>query len=315
MTNEESDSENRDVLWSHLSTLLAGLVAIVLFLAMRNANGDNENNEKMMTKSNKKEKSKNNNDNVDDTKGVPDSTPTNTTTTASITIGHKSENVSSSSSDRFILLLGVDDGLFKRCFGQDDKWPCKIRVLAEDCDASALTSTLKAPGLLAVVFQDDEGSHWNLLKAYYAEGGFLVYFGIYGEYAAPSRLGQQFGFKWNFSAYTKHEYTLTPQARAVLPSELHNQQYTKSNLVSAPPEDRWMVPKPVPFDEFKEDYCDEDDSPEYIQKKFSELSEGQGQQSPLVVHKDTSNGGRIAYLGFVNGDGNIPAIVRGLLTS
>jgi hypothetical protein len=35
---------------------------------------------------------------------------------------------------------------------------------------------------------------------------------------------------------------------------------------------------------------------------------------PLALHKDDVNHGRFAYLGFVNGDGNIPHIVRALLS-
>ena len=36
--------------------------------------------------------------------------------------------------------------------------------------------------------------------------------------------------------------------------------------------------------------------------------------APLVMHVDPIHGGKIAYLGFVNGDGNIPIFVRALLT-
>ena len=36
--------------------------------------------------------------------------------------------------------------------------------------------------------------------------------------------------------------------------------------------------------------------------------------SSNVMHEDRSHGGKVAYLGFINSDGNIPKLVRALLT-
>jgi len=120
-------------------------------------------------------------------------------------VGRPSSAVDSSK-ETFILLLGTDERLFKTCFGDDDQWlPCEIKCMAEDCSASNLRSILynskKRP--VSIVIQDDvEHPHWNLIQSYYAKGGFVAYFGIYGEYAAPARLSQALGFDWEFSGYT-----------------------------------------------------------------------------------------------------------------
>jgi hypothetical protein len=41
----------------------------------------------------------------------------------------------------------------------------------------------------------------------------------------------------------------------------------------------------------------------------------QNDRCPLALHRDANHGGRFAYLGFVNGRGNIPQIARALITS
>ena len=221
---------------------------------------------------------------------------------------------------KHILLLGIDHELFKSCFGRDEAWPCMIKILPENCSEASLADALCKPGLLSVVFQDFD-THYVKVREYYLNGGFVVYFGIYGEFAAPGKLSKDFGIgPWSFSAYTKHEYKLTLPALQKLGNNVTEQQYTKSNLVDAPIKDRLMVPKEPPFDEFVSDYLgycsDEDDYEDNMKKapqKYEEYREEMGKQSPLLLH-ESFNGGAVAYLGFVNGDGDIPVIVRALIT-
>ena len=153
----------------------------------------------------------------------------------------------------------------------------------------------------------------------------MAYFGIYGEFEAPSWLSQDLGMKWRFSGYTNHSYILTPIAQQKLGNKITEQEYTKSNLVDAPEEDRWMVPKPMSMEEFVEEhaYYDDDPSPaakeEYerevqsARNRYPSYVDNLNSHSPLVVHNSTDSG-TFAYIGFVNGDGNIPKIVRALLT-
>lgn len=217
-----------------------------------------------------------------------------------------------------VLLLGIDDDLFKTCFGKDASWPCKIKCLSETCSRDVLDKALSEPGLNSVVFQDFE-THYQRLQQYFFEGGFLAYFGIYGEYAAPAQLSRDLKMgPWSFSAYTTHKYKLTSEALEKLGNKIEEQQYTKCNLVKAPVIDRLMVPEGVSFQEYKEDhyYSDDDDYEEQVKKapgSYEIYKNRLGEQSPLVMHK-ARHGGVIVYLGFVNGDGNIPSIVRALLS-
>lgn len=216
---------------------------------------------------------------------------------------------------RFILLIGVDVQLFKQCYGYDEEWPCRIRVMDERCNRSVLAATLKEAGLLAVVFQDDSMDHWGLLRQYYHRmGGFLVYFGIYGDLEAPKRLSRDLGLEWKFASYDAYEFLLTPAARRALRTKVTTQQYSKANLVRAPPHDRWMIPKPMPLDDFIEEFDAYDPNPDVIRRRYMEYARRQGHQSPMLLHK-AEEGGRISYLGFVNGDGFVPSVVRSLLTS
>lgn len=213
----------------------------------------------------------------------------------------------------FVLLLGVDDNLFTGCFGDSSKWKCKLESLPEDCSKSELTSMLNNPGLGCVVVEDNEGPHWKDVIAYFKRGGFVVYFGIIGEFAAPQMLSQVFGVQWSFSAYTTHVFELTEVGKQLFGDSVTEQQYSKANLLKVPKEDRIMVPKNdyATVAEFIQNECDSDDEDGHEQ--FAKRREILDAQVPLALHT-ASHGGRIAYLGFVNGDGNIPVIVRALCT-
>jgi hypothetical protein len=217
----------------------------------------------------------------------------------------------------FVLLLGVEDDLFKTCFGDDSAWSCPLRSLPEDCSRSELTALLQHPGLGCVVIQDDdEGPHWDDVVEYYRNGGFVVYFGIYGEFAAPGKLSRAFDLDWSFSAYTRHEYELTPVGKEILGDVVTDQPYSKANLLKVPEADRVLVPKHsyATVQEFMDNECDSDDDEVRGRALYEEHRAHLHEQVPLALHRSSSTGGRIAYLGFVNGDGNIPLFVRALCT-
>jgi hypothetical protein len=100
------------------------------------------------------------------------------------------------------------------------------------------------------------------------------------------------------------------------------QQYTKSNLISAPEADRWIVPKTPTLEEYLSDYVGYSDEATADEETLQEIKEAKENypkhieelhnQCPLAVHEE-SNGGKFVYLGFVNGNDNIPKFVRGLL--
>lgn len=222
-----------------------------------------------------------------------------------------------------ILFVDANFDLFKACFMEDGEWEnCKFVVAPDPCDSDQLDTLLAGDGLVAVVFQYADTKHFEALKQYYENGGVVVFFGCEGEFAAPSSLSRRLGFTWRFSAYTKHEFELTPKAIAKLGSSVTQQQYTKSNLISAPEEDRWMVPKPQTMEEFVFDWvgcsdeasADEETLEEIQEAKrgYAEQLEALKNQCPLALHEGAS-GGKFVYLGFVNGDGNIPRFVRGIL--
>lgn len=200
------------------------------------------------------------------------------------------------------------------------------KALSSKCSTADLDNALCEPGLLSVVFMDVEGDHANLVKNYYLKGGLVAFFGIYGEFSAPRDLSNAFGIgPWSFSGYTKHEFQLTLPALHRFGNNVKEQQYTKSNLVNAPVKDRLMVPKELSYKEFIEEYlglCPDDDGNydeedeedmKLAPQKYEKYREDMALQSPLVMH-ESFNGGAVAYLGFVNGDGYIPLIVRALLT-
>ena len=222
-----------------------------------------------------------------------------------------------------IVFIDADFDLFKACFMEEGEWDnCKFEVAPDPCSAGHLASLLSNDNIAAVVFQEGRTKHWEALKQYYEQGGVVVFFGIIGEFGAPYHFSNRLGFTWRFSSYTRHEFELTPKGISYLGNSATQQQYTKSNLISAPEEDRWMVPKTATIDEYVLDsvgYSDESTADEetldeireakaYYPKHIEELHN----QCPLAVHEG-SHGGKFIYLGFVNGDGNIPKYVRGAI--
>jgi hypothetical protein len=168
------------------------------------------------------------------------------------------------------------------------------------------------------------------LKDYYNSGGIIAYFGISGggsyvDRDVPGALCSAFELphQWIYSGYTKHHYELTHTAMDSLGFNIRDQQYSKANLLSVPIQDRWMVPKAEPLHIWLEDKIglvdgeEPDDEwkaeAERTKKEYVAFCEGLYKQCPLAVHKNKDNG-KLAYMGFVNGDGNIPKIVKGLLT-
>ena len=129
----------------------------------------------------------------------------------------------------FILLLGVDDSLFKACFGEDNFWkPFQIIILPEDCSPSELNRMLQKQGLQSLVIQEFEDfPHWDVVKQYYNTGGFVAFFGIFGEFSVPRSLSNELGFResWDFSAYTSYRYVLTDVAKDMLGEAIADQQY------------------------------------------------------------------------------------------
>lgn len=224
--------------------------------------------------------------------------------------------MASTSSD-FVLLLEVDDGLFKTCFGKDDEWPCRLESVGRNCSREEIERKL-ARKPASVVFEDTDVEHLDLLKRYYEAGGLLVYFGIYGEFRAPSWLSEQFGLQWRFSGYTKYDYVLTDVGKQVLGDSVTDQQYSKSNLLNVPEQDILMMPKVPNFEEYMfnhiglESYEDEDEATmAQYRTRHERLIQDLHGQVPMALHRSRGDG-RIAYLGFVNGDGNIPRYVRAL---
>lgn len=236
----------------------------------------------------------------------------------------------------FILLLNVESDLFKSCFGRDEEWSCGFKSLDGKCPEGSLRDVLADPDLLCCVVQDTE-THWDVLLDYYrnTRGAYIVYFGIYGVFDDPKTLSAAFGLEWTFSAYTKEDYVLTDVGRHYLGRDerFQNLRYTKSNLLKVPPEDRILsARKPKDIREYitdivgydlegepdnLEDTTDPDVKEEYKKArdgKFADYCRSMDDQAPLVLHRATSNGARIAYLGFVNGNGHIPELVRALLT-
>ncbi len=228
---------------------------------------------------------------------------------------------------KFILLLGIEEDLFTTVFGQRVEWSCEFQILGDDCTVIEATKALNDPNILCCVVQDtDNETHLNLITNHYNNGGFVAYFGIYGVFNAPTTLNQFFGVQWKYSAYTRHEYELTPVGIQLLGNAITEQQYSKSNLLSVPKEDRILVAKKyrtleeylydvegVPRDvtNFNDGYQEDYENAFVDYPRHCEEME---KYAPLVMHVDPIHGGRMAYLGFVNGDGNIPKFVRALLT-
>ena len=234
------------------------------------------------------------------------------------------------SNDKSIVLLGVQVDLFKSCFvATESLWaPYELIVLDESISSSKLSATLQKSGVCSVVFQDTDldGSLLVTLKEYYDEGGLVVFFGIYGVYDDPSKLSVQFDLPkpWEFSAYTRYEYEITNIAMDCLGYKDMKAQRLKCNLLHVPIQDRWLVPKATPLHQFIEDHLGslqigEEPDDEWkrdvpkAKESYLEYCEGLYRQCPLAVHQN-ANEGQLAYLGFVNGDGDVERVVNCVLT-
>jgi len=229
--------------------------------------------------------------------------------------------------NKFILLYGVDNDKFKHCFGNENEWHCEIVRIGKGVDKNEVLITyLKNPNLLSVVVTEiDNTPNWDSIVQYYKnDGGFVLFFGVLGITDDVAKIGSIIGREWKFSAYTKHEYDLTDVATHILGDFIKKQAYTKSNLVSAPVEDRLMVAETYSFDKYVQEnvvYDEEEDTKEEndLRKEYDEWIEGQLNQSPLVMYQDPpkngcGGGGKFAYMGFVNSEDKIPKIARALLT-
>lgn len=185
--------------------------------------------------------------------------------------------------------------------------------LTESASSQEIQDALNSPGVKSVVIQDIGGYGWDQIMEYYRNGGLVVYFGIYGEFAAPQQLSEAFGSNWHFSGYTRYEYELTEVGKHVLGDKITSQPYSKSNLLNVPSHERMLVPKSEwpSFEQFQASECDSDDDDETARNQYNDYNERIQRQVPLALHR-ADHGGQVAYLGFVNGDGNIPQFVRAL---
>ena len=230
------------------------------------------------------------------------------------------------SSERFILLLGVDEALFAACYGRVETWPCELRALDGSCSADEARAAMDDPGVSCCVFRDE---HWDSARRHYDAGGFVAYFGIEGMYNAPAKLSKVFGVRWAFSAYDAHEHRLTPVGMRCLGDGVTEQRRAKSNMISAPEEDRIVIGKAMTLEEYFYDHTgldasavdldklDDGDREEYEAVRdvhHPRHCEEMENRASLAMHVHPGHGGRIAYLGYVNGNGNIPLFVRALLT-
>lgn len=240
------------------------------------------------------------------------------------------------SNQKSIVFVGVDVDLFKICFVKTkEQWEEFELIVIDETSATAnadLSKSLQNPAVRSVVFQDIEeldASLLHTLRQFYDSGGLVVYFGIDGVFTDPSALSKQFDLPeaWSFSGYTKYEYETTTVAMDYIGFNVMESQYSKSNMLLVPMQDRWMVPKAVPLHRYLVENagCLDDDASDdeltcdaervkagYI--KYIKYCEELYEYCPLAVHEN-KNGGRLAYLGFVNGDGNVPYIVRALVTN
>ena len=225
----------------------------------------------------------------------------------------------------YSFLLNIDEIFFlDHMFGQRDEWSCEFQTLRDDCTADEVEKALNDPNLLCCVVEHKD-THWDLIEKYYKCGGFVVYFGYEGVFNAPDMLNKTFGVQWKFSSYMRHEFELTPVGIELLGDAITEQQYSKSNMFSAPKNDRILVAKKCrTLEEYMREYMGldvdnftEDDYAEFdadARIGFSQHIEEMENQAPLLMHTNPTHGGKIAYLGFVNDDGNIPKFVRALLT-
>jgi len=245
-----------------------------------------------------------------------------------------------------IVFVDVNVDLFKRCFFQEAKEPALKRKAPRaseeswnsfeliiintksDTASDDLVRVLQNPGVRSVVIQNTEmgSSILSILKRFYDSGGLVVHFGISTKQNDPSTLSQQFGFPgaWKFSAYTNHSYEITSEGWDCLGYDVEEQERTKSFLLDVPIQDRWIVPKAQPLHKYISDWAGSLDGDEPDEEWKTEAERAKAgyvkyceevyRQCPLAVHRN-KNGGRLAYIGFANSDGNIPRIVRLLVTN
>lgn len=227
-----------------------------------------------------------------------------------------------------MVLIGVDKGLFLSCFGEEDAWsPIKIITLDDGTPTKKVRRVMSDPGLKSVVVDLDENDvHLPLVKRHYEGGGRVVWFGVYGEFAAPGLITKHFGCDWKFSAYTAHAYVLTEAGKKLLGDAVTEQQYSKANLLFVPEEDRVLVP--TTYEGGFREYCEDDQgylggedesNSEYDAEELERCREAYrrhedylGRQVPIALHANESTGGSVAYVGFVGPDGNAPRIVRAI---
>ena len=217
----------------------------------------------------------------------------------------------------YVAFWDIDEGLFKACFGDEDSWQgCQFKYITQESSSTDIQDLFASPRLKCVIIQEIGGPNWNYIIEYYKNGGRVVFFGIYGEFGAPKALSKAFGLNWSFSAYTKHNFQLSTVGKHILGDKVTEQQYSKANLLSVPEQDRILIPKCdyETFDQFKEGEGDDsDEDEEDIKQQYNTYKSSLDNQVPLALHR-AAHGGEIAYIGFVNGDGNIPKFVRALCT-
>jgi len=248
------------------------------------------------------------------------------------------------SNQKSIVFVGVEVDLFKMCFVEtslnvsqprqenEEQWEEFELIVIDETSATAnadLSKSLQNPAVRSVVFQDIEeldASLLHTLRQFYDSGGLVVYFGIDGVFTDSSALSKQFDLPeaWSYSGYTKYEYETTTIATDSIGFNVMESQYSKSNMLLVPMQDRWMVPKAVPLHRYllENAGCLDDDASddewtrdaERVKAGYIKYCEELYEYCPLAVHKN-KNCGRLAYLGFVNGDGNVPYIVRALVTN
>jgi len=244
-----------------------------------------------------------------------------------------------------IVFLGIDVDFFKKCFFREKNptQPSPYRAKHDETNwenfklvnldtrsatvFTDLSEALKNPNVRSVAFEDTdlEGELLSTLKDFYNDGGLVAFFGINGKLDDASRLSSLFGLPepWSFSAYSSHEFELTYTAMDFVGFSVQQQERAKSSLLKVPIQDRWMVPKAQPLHIYVEENagCLDGEAPdeewnaqaEKAKAGYATYCEDLYKQCPLAVHSN-DRGGRLAYLGFVNGRGKIPYIVRSLMT-
>lgn len=225
----------------------------------------------------------------------------------------------------FILLLDVDPDLFTRCFGMYNEWaPFRVEVLDKTASPQQVSMFLTHPSLKSVVIQDLDTPHWTSLYQYHQKGGFIAFFGIYGDFNIPTRLSEIFGCKWVYNTYEKHDYMMTVIGMQYLGNAVTMQPYVSAHLINAPEYDQLMCGKiPESLEQYMKYTIGKDPSKTTVPQEEIDQARSVGYpmycrdmktKSPLVMHVDPKTNGRICYIGFVSSDTNIPMIVQSLLT-